>query len=254
MQSAPSSPFESSSLERARQVRLPAGPNSRRILVIFPCSGSKSEYVGRHTYSVEEEHRVMDFLGDTGKYLLAGREGNRLYVNMESALIPAIDRYSGFLYEAEGLRGAISQAELKRGIHGLIISGGYGIVRPSERIHTYDRRMNVSYWTRHRLPDVIFEYIERSRITEVYAFVSRTTDYAKLLQRVDWSGLAALGSLEVAREYYINFVGRGGAQRIVPQLTGRLLVSFVDSGFARSGFPPDIFDGQPVQTLDLLDS
>ena len=222
--------------------------------MIFPCSGSKSEYVGRHTYSVEEEHRVIDFLGDTGKFLLGGREGNRPYINTESALIPAIDRYSGFLYGTEGLREAISQAERKRGVHGLIMSGGYGIVRPSERIHSYDRRMNVSYWTRHRLPDVIFEYIERNRITEAYAFVSRTTDYAKLLQRVDWSGLAALGSFEVARAYHVNFVGRGGAQRIVPQLTGRLLVSFVDSGFSRSGFPPDILDGQPVQTLDLLES
>ncbi len=246
--------FGSNSLEGTRQVRLPTGPNSRRILVIFPCSGSKSEYVGRHTYSVEEGHRVMDFLGDTGKFLLAGKEGNRAYINTESALIPAIDRYSGFLYRTEGLREAISTAERKRGVHGLIMSGGYGIVRPSERIHSYNRRMNVAYWTRHRLPDVIFEYIERSRITEAYAFVSRTTDYAKLLQRVDWPGLAALGSLEVAREFYVNFVGGGSAQRIVPQLTGRLLVSFVDSGFSRSGFPPDILDGQPVQTLDLLES
>ncbi len=252
--SAPSITFASNSLERARQVRLPTGPNSRRILVTFPCSGSKSEYVRRRTYSFEEEHRVMDFLDETDEFLLAGREGNRPYINTESALIPAIDRYSGFLYETEGLREAISHAERKRGVHGLIMSGGYGIVRPSERIHSYDRRMNVSYWTRHRLPDVIFEYIERSRITEAYAFVSRTTDYAKLIQRVDWSGLAALGSLEVAREFYVNFVGGGSAQRIVPQLTGRLLVSFVDSAFARSGFPPDTIDGQPVQSLDLLES
>ncbi len=253
--SVPASSSGSNSLEGTRQGRLlPAGQDSRRILVIFPCSSSKSEHVARHTYSVEEEQRVMDFLDDTGNFLLAGREGNRPYINTESALIPAIDRYSGFLYKTEDLKEAVSKAERKGGVHGLILSGGYGIVRPSERIHSYNRRMNVSYWTRHRLPDVIFEYIERNRIIEAYAFVSRTTDYAKLLERVDWSGLAGRGLLEIAREYYISFLESGGAQRIVPQLTGRLLVSFVDQGFPRSGFPPDTINGHPVVTVDLLGS
>ena len=61
----------------------------------------------------------------------------------ESALLPAGERYTGTLYQAAGdaldvLAG--SGADL------LIISGGYGVVRPSEPIGWYDQEFRNAMW------------------------------------------------------------------------------------------------------------
>ena len=227
----------------------------KQILILFPCSGEKNSYVYRETFSPDEERRIVDFIRVTRDYLIRGREElARLpnIIDFDSEPLPALDLYNGKLYKVPNFREKIREAYLEEDIHILIMSGAYGVVYPSERIPYYKKPINAAYWKKYRLSGVIEEYIEKYKISFVYGFFSQSTDYMKIVRNVDWMGLKDKSELQEAKTYYVNFRGIGGAQAIVPRITGELIVSFIDSGFTGENFYQNPFSGQIIEYVDHL--
>lgn len=226
----------------------------KQILILFPCSGDKNPYVYRETFSPDEERRIMGFIRVTRDYLISGREElARLpnIIDFDSEPLSALDRYNGELYKVPNFREKIREAYLEEGIHILIMSGAYGIVFPSERIHYYKKPINAAYWKKYGLPGVIEEYIEKYKISFVYGFFSQSTDYMKIVKNIDWMGLKDKSELQAARTYYVDFHSRG-ALKIVPRITGELIVSFIDSGFDIENFYQNPFKGQIIKYVEHL--
>lgn len=223
---------------------------NKKILILFPCSGEKQYFVAQETFDKTQEKSVIDLIRNTKMYLLNGRKGMSSYIDVTSQLIVALDRYNGSLYKADNFKESVKTTYLMKDVHILIMSGAYGILVPSERIHYYERPMNARYWKQNRLPDVIEEYIEKNKITHVYGFFSLTTDYMKIMKSINWQKLRNAYNLEVAWTFYIDFQGTGGAQVVVPQLTGRLIVSFIKSNFSQDNFYTNPFNGQYVRFID----
>jgi len=225
----------------------------KKILILFPCSGRKNDEVDRETFKESEEKQAIDYIKDTKSLLDAGREGLSTCLDHNSTPIDALDRYDGYLYNSTpNFRDSIKEAYSKNNIHILIISAVYGILTPSERIHNYDKQMAAMYWRRHGLPKIIEEYIEQNKITHVYGFFSRTTDYIKIMKSVDWKQLNVRSNLQLSRTYSINFRGEGGALIAVPQTLGKLLISFINSGFNHEHFYENPFQGQLVDFISHI--
>jgi hypothetical protein len=101
----------------------------------------------------------------------------------ETSLIPAWQRYTGSLYQAA--RDAI-EAAIEAGVHMIILSGGYGLVLAAEPIGYYEAVFKNSWWPDRVLESVLLEFLRRHRLRAVCAVASATTEYARLLRRVDW--------------------------------------------------------------------
>jgi hypothetical protein len=145
-------------------------------LLIPPCSDSK-----RGTDKACPEIQIVELLGEKAAALLrSGRKiALRNRIDLDSEQIAFLYRYSGFLYSMRRFRRYI-RSLLRKGVHILILSGGYGLVHPLERGHSYNVkiRSTASVW-KHRLPKILKDYIKRNRIRRV--FVAGSSDYAKVL-------------------------------------------------------------------------
>jgi hypothetical protein len=152
----------------------------------------------------------------------------------ERRLLPAVDRYSGFLYEsgAQAVRAA-----LPTGQRFAILSGGYGVVHPHEPIGTYERAFHPGDWPAGLLETALIEITQRCLLTNVVAFCSRTTSYATLIRRNPWSRNGIRAFLVTP-----DAPSTGGSQRRVPLATGEGLAAYVQgrltSGWtSRTGLP-----------------
>ncbi|NVM56358.1 MAG: hypothetical protein HWN66_21855, partial [Candidatus Helarchaeota archaeon] len=224
----------------------------KKILIIFPCSAKKQKNDIYESFKEDEERKVIDYIVNTKDYLLNSRkeiEPNS-YIDKNSGLIAALDRYNGSLYGVDSFRESVRDVYFRKDIHILIMSGAYGILTPSERIHYYRKLINAKYWKDHRLPAVIEEYIKKNKITHIYGFFARTSAYIKIMKSISWLKLKENTSLKVARTYYINFQSKGGALRIVPETLGKLIVSFIKYNFNHNNFYTIPFNGQDVGVID----
>lgn len=248
-------PHESS--EQGHIATSVAPPQARAIsaprrLILFPCSGRKRRQdVPRNTASPQPP-TIFQRLQDTSAHLRRGRDQLSHCMNLDSSPVRAIDRYNGTLYEVDHFRDAVCRAYARNDVDVLIMSGAYGIVLPDEMTHYYEQYMDARYWTDHNLPAVIEEDIARNHITHIYGFFSRTTDYLQIMQAVNWANLRRSSELAKARTYYVRFQGTGGAQVIVPQVTGKLIVSFIKSDFSEDTFYENPFFGQRIEYIDHL--
>lgn len=150
-------------------------------LVLIPCSGSKA-----HGSGPVQGPSIMEYLSKTlGEELTSARakvaEKSRLD---DSALMPAWLRYTGTLYHSAqpALQTAVNQGQKLA-----ILSGGYGLVLATEPIGYYERVFKYSDWPRGLLERVLLQYVRANEIQNVVAFVSATTGYRDLLNRVDWT-------------------------------------------------------------------
>lgn len=224
----------------------------KKILIIFPCSAKKQKNDIYESFKEDEERKVIDYIVNTKDYLLNGRkeiEPNS-YIDKNSGLIAALDRYNGFLYSVDNFRESLREIYFRKDIHILIMSGAYGILTPSEKIHYYDKPMNANYWKKHCLTKIIEEYIDRNKITHIYGFFARTSANIKIMKSISWLKLKENKRLKVARTYYINFQSKGGALRIVPETLGKLIVSFIKSKFNQDNFYTIPFNGQDVGVIE----
>jgi hypothetical protein len=148
-----------------------------------------------------------------GRRLAFQRRGTRL--DEGSPLRPALAWYTGQPYATQGVRDGLVAA-IENGLHCLIVSGGYGVVRAEEPIHDYQAHLSKTrgVWAR-RLPAILRDYVERNGITRTITIVSNV--YAAVLPR------------ELTRDdvrYVPTFspgVDQGAALQVVPARVGERL-------------------------------
>lgn len=191
-------------------------------LLIVPCCKSKNgrsasiqsrsidEFISEETSSLLHQSRRLAF------------ERPQTWLNNESFPAPALFRYSGTMYCVEGFRDAVRYA-VDGGMHVLVESGGYGLIRIEEPICNYEAQMNrtAPIW-RHVLPKVLADYISRNKIEQV--FVAGSKSYLSVLRRSSWWEPANC-------RWFLSYVGRGNgnAYEIVPQNLGIAVRDLIQS-------------------------
>ena len=185
-------------------------------LLIVPCSAEKS----RGGTTIRGGPSVLDLLPrHLADDLRQARHDIAEQAHLNDArLLPAWRRYGGYLYRAAG--STLDQlAAARRPL--LIISGGYGIVLGEEMIGDYDRRFQLRDWPRGLLDACIAQVAHAFGVERALAFCSRTSDYAKLVRRVDWR------SCGVEAELVAPISRGGGAMVRVPRASGEAIAAFV---------------------------
>jgi hypothetical protein len=91
---------------------------------------------------------------------------------------------TGNPYKVMGFRERILML-LDVGTHCLILSGGYGLLRPEELVHDYGAHMSATapIW-RSRLPRILDDYIRRNRIGRV--LIGCSSVYREALRSTPW--------------------------------------------------------------------
>lgn len=194
-------------------------------LLVIPCSQSK-----KGLRSVITPRTIDDFISpEVSEILREGRRaafqrpGTQLYLNSET--VPALFRYTGTMYSIEGFRDAI-QGAVANGLHVLVESGGYGLVRIEEEIHDYEAPINrtAAIWGS-VLPRVLADYVLRNRITSVY--VAGSQSYARVLRRYGWWNTTEC-------RWFVAYAGRGcgNPYEIVPRALGTAVRDLITSDIA----------------------
>ena len=104
----------------------------------------------------------------------------------------------------------------------LIMSGGYGLLRPDEVIEKYNVRMDQTYsvW-KAGLPNILNDYVTSNGIAAVHGIVSRTSRYRGILDAARNGGLPLT-------LHALRYTG-AGALRAVPALQSKLLGALMGS-------------------------
>ena len=124
----------------------------------------------------------------------------------------------------------------------LIMSGGYGLLRPDEVIEKYNVRMDQTYsvW-KAGLPAILDAYVISNGITAVHGIVSRTGRYKGVLDAAQRGGVPLT-------MYALRYTGDEPALRAVPALQAKLLGALMGSDKV------DHVDGVPVEQLSAPSS
>lgn len=196
-------------------------------LLILPCCQSK-----RGKGSLELPRTSMaDLLGpssadslEAGRVAAFGRPGTS--IDRSSNLVPALSLYSGQPYETPGLRSAVVSL-MKCGLHCVIVSGGYGLVRPEEPIHYYQApiQSTAPVWRR-RLPALLADYVARHGIRRSFGAFSR--QYASVvpvrLTNNDWRAVPTFSRGD-----------EGSAYHEVPRRVGAAVMRLIELRFDPAG-------------------
>jgi hypothetical protein len=101
-----------------------------------------------------------------------------------TGVVPAWRRYTGRFYE--NCPTALAEA-VAQDANIVIISGGYGLVAAKEPIGWYDKIFKLTDWPPGCLQRALLHRVAQTRPASVVAFVSATTDYAKLIRKTPWN-------------------------------------------------------------------
>jgi hypothetical protein len=199
-----------------------ASGDLQKVLLVIPCSGGKRPGQELELPSVQ----VADLLGPEAEALLS--EGRRLafdrrgtQLDLDSPVKSALSYYTGQPYATTGVKEALIGA-IRQGLHCLIISGGYGVVRPEEPIHSYNAHLGTqtkSVWSR-RLPVILHDYVERNQINESIVFLSQ--QYAACVPALTANERRLVPSFR-------RGVDEGAALQVVPAMIGSELASTLAS-------------------------
>jgi hypothetical protein len=198
------------------------GLDPTRCLIVIPCSALKRKGgqtgvpVTAAASLAEARHRVLSDPNSRTD---------------ESLVMPAWQRYDGYLYRAA----AAVLPMLASTNRLLILSGGYGLLDSGDLIGDYNRIMRARDWPHGLLERMLAERAANSD-RDVVAVASSTTDYAKVLRRTRWH-LASGRSANL-----ITLRGTGGASAVSSSL-GLALRTFIQGG---TDYPP----GTVVEGLD----
>ena len=128
--------------------------------------------------------------------------------------------YSGQPYATPEFRSLLLEA-LDQGLHCLIVSGGYGLLRPEEPVHKYKAHMpsqTRGVWAQ-RLSRLLPSYVNQNGIRKAFVAVSRS--YASCLPEgfaeTEWWGVPEFDPR----------IDRGSAMSVVPAKVGGLVVELV---------------------------
>ena len=183
-------------------------------LIVIPCSGSKRKNSGSSERSGD---CILDSLpAELADELCAQRARNASTAQLdESVLLPAVERYTGYLYQAAG---ATLDALVKSSAGVLIISGGYGVIRATESIGWYSQSFKPGMWPNGLIGRCVEAYAAAVSAKAVVGFFSASTGYAKAFRKTSWSE-------SVAQVFQVSPQARArdGAQRKVPRAQGEAL-------------------------------
>jgi hypothetical protein len=157
--------------------------------------------------------------------------------NRAIATMPALERYEGSLYRAEGLKAAIRAATTSSdGPRILILSALYGPLNPLSAIQDYNLMMSDSAakpWAL-AFPLFLHDYTERNGIRRAALYVGSSTSYFKIARKAV-APLLAIGLLDEAVQYHVvngstlETPRRHGAL-LAAQLSGKSCAPFFDGG------------------------
>lgn len=210
-----------------------------KTLILIPCSGTKRQ----GGVPGLKGPTILDDI--TPPLALRLTEARKIQLEKSacdgSRLLPAAERYYGTLYAAAGS----PLVELTKNSHAhlLIISGGYGVVRPDEPIGDYDARFKFSNWPKDLLEEVLRNYTESHALSRVVAFASATTDYSKLIRKTNWRQSWVESAVLISPE------GSTGAMVKSPRAQGEALQAFC-TGTLTTGFRSS--DGLGIEVQSLL--
>lgn len=172
---------------------------------------------------------IGDLIGAQERQLL--EEGRRrafarsdTTLDESSPLRSALAYYTGQPYATPGVRDALVDA-IRHGLHCLIISGGYGVVRAEEPIHRYNAHLGTqirSIWQR-TLPTILRDYVRRQHMGRSFVLLSQ--QYAQCVPRLTPTEERTVPTFTRGRD-------EGAAMRVVPQRI-EMELSHVLSGILR---------------------
>ena len=207
-------------------------------LVILPCSGKKrrdGRAKGARGTSV-----LQSLPDDLATKLKRRRADNAPRAKLdETALLPAAQRYSGTLYRAAGDSLDVFAAA---GAGLLIISGGYGVVLPTEPIGWYEQKYGNAMWPEDLVARSLEAYADAIGATSVVAFLSRTTQYATIFRAARWPE-------RVEHVLHVWPESTNGAMIKVPRALGEGLKAFSRNHALPPGWASS--DGLSMQTTRL---
>jgi len=132
------------------------------------------------------------------------RFSERGIINTDSPPVTALSLYNGHFYRAPGFRSRVAEEIRKENCDFVIISAGYGLVYPFQRIHNYEQEMRghvTRYWLGKGLSRVLTEFVETGGYKSVYGFFSKTADYRRIFSSVYWRRLV---DVEEAGYFYLE--------------------------------------------------
>lgn len=191
----------------------------RDTLILIPCSGRKNSGDSSDTGCAP----ITDDLPISLAQRL--REARRQVLEKAGAdehqRLPAWRRYGGMFYicAARALAYAVDA-----GLHILILSGGYGVVKVCEPIGTYSTRLNLAAWPRGLLEEVLLAYAARHRLKSVRAFVSASTDYSRVVRQTRW------GDADIEDTAILAPEAARGAMVKAPRAQGEALSALLANG------------------------
>lgn len=153
-----------------------------KTLFVLPCSGKKTKD-RRHLRN--DDTSILDNLPDNlANELRTKRVANAPLAKVdESTLLPAVERYIGYLYQAAG---SVFTILLDSGADVLIISGGYGVALAREPIGLYDQKYCESMWPNDLIPRCLSAHAGIVRAESVVGLFSATTEYASTFSKTSW--------------------------------------------------------------------
>ena len=203
------------------------------VLLLIPCCGRKKE--GGLPPRINSGPLGTELSGSSVRLLEEGRQWAFLVkpnaLQTESPLLPAMVWYKGNPYKVPGFRAALDSA-FEGGLRCLIVSAGYGLLRPDEPIHKYNLQMaqTLSIWKR-RLPEILADHISRNGVKRVFGALS-----AKYFEAVaDVQGRAR----DVEFRWYRPHHPRGtpgSAMQEVPRKLGLAVIDLIASDFRSDGW------------------
>lgn len=176
-------------------------------LIMIPCSRSKQK---ESSLSEHSGHSVLDTL-PTGlaDELRGQRTRNASSVHLdESVLLPAVERYTGYLYQTAGT----TLDWLNKSSAGvLIISGGYGVICATESIGWYSQPFKPGMWPNYLIGRCVEAYAAAVSARTVVGFFSASSSYAQMFRKIPWPQSVKRVLLVSPRAR-----ARDGAQKKVP--------------------------------------
>ena len=198
--------------------RLPEN-DPRRAMIILGCSKGKAH--GGEPLSAPSRAPWTDELEEARRRVAGDSQMDA------SLLMPAWQRYTGTFYET--CRPTLARA-IAAEANIVIVSGGYGVVTATELIGWYDKKLDLGDWPHGTLERALLQRARNTHPETVVAFLSATTDYARLVRRTPWGRLGVPTYLVTAR------VAGGGMVNILRTLAN----AFAAYWDHKLDGPPDI--------------
>ena len=187
------------------------------VLIVIPCSSRKR----RGGTDAPDGISLVDWLPEElAAELVAARQRNAPSSQVdESRTMPAVERYTGRLYEAGA--GALERIQ-QAGAEVVIVSGGYGVVSSGEAIGWYAQPFAERMWPEGLVARCLGAYAESIDATAVVGVLAGTTAYAKVFREVRWPAT-------VERAWLVSpDLHGGGAQVKVPRAIGEALAEIAN--------------------------